>query len=80
MSFSNRDRHVFVKLYKQYIRPHMEFAILVSSLWTQGDNKLMKKFKQEWLLWWLVYKGEITKKNLKSLDYKPLKQDAKDMT
>jgi hypothetical protein len=25
-SFHFRDRHIFVKLYVQYVRPHLEFA------------------------------------------------------
>ena len=25
-NFHFRDRHVFIKLYKQYVRPHLEFA------------------------------------------------------
>ena len=31
----NRDRHIFINLYKQYVRPHLEFRSLACSLFTQ---------------------------------------------
>jgi len=34
-----------VRLYKQYIRPHLEFAVPVWTPWTQGDIELLEKIQ-----------------------------------
>ena len=36
-SFHFRDRHVFLNLYQQYVRPHLEFAVAAWSPWNQAD-------------------------------------------
>ena len=36
-SFHYRDRHVFLRLYQQYVRPHLEFAVAAWAPWTQAD-------------------------------------------
>ena len=43
--FTYRDGHIFVRLYKQYIRPNLEFAIPVWTPWTQGDIELLEKIQ-----------------------------------
>jgi hypothetical protein len=45
-AFHYRDRHVFVKLYKQYVRPHLEFSTPAWSPWTEGDKKILEKVQQ----------------------------------
>ena len=35
--FHYRDREVFLRLYKQYVRPHLEFSSSVWSPWTNAD-------------------------------------------
>jgi len=42
-AFHYRDRHVFVQLYKQYVRPHLEFASPVWSPWLVGDIKTLEE-------------------------------------
>ena len=42
-SFHYRDRRTFVKLYVQYVRPHLEFAAPAWSPWTQGDREMIEK-------------------------------------
>jgi hypothetical protein len=40
-NFHYRDRHVYLRLYKQYVRPHLEFSSPVWSPWTAEDiNKI----------------------------------------
>jgi hypothetical protein len=34
-NFHYRDRHTYMKLYKQYVRPHLEFA---SPAWNRGNR------------------------------------------
>ena len=36
-AFHYRDRHVFLSLYQQYVRPHLELAVAAWSPWTQAD-------------------------------------------
>ena len=36
-SFHYRDRHVFLSLYRQYVRPHLEFAVVAWAPWTKAD-------------------------------------------
>ena len=44
-NFHYRDRHVFKKLYVQYVRPHVEFASLAWSPWTEHDKATLEKIK-----------------------------------
>ena len=41
-SFHYRDRHVFIKLYKTYVRPHLEFATPAWSPWTTEDKDCLE--------------------------------------
>ena len=42
-NFHFRDRHVFKKLYIQYVRPHLEFASPAWSPWTETDKAVIEK-------------------------------------
>ena len=42
-NFHYRDRHVFKKLYVQYMRPHVEFASPAWSPWSEQDKTLLEK-------------------------------------
>ena len=44
-AFHFKDRHKFMSLYKQYVRPHLEFAVVAWSLWTKADIECMEKVK-----------------------------------
>jgi hypothetical protein len=48
-NFHFPDRHVFVRLYKQYVRPHLEFATPVWSLWQQADKQVLEKVQQKFV-------------------------------
>ena len=45
-AFHYRGRRTFIQLYKQYVRPHLEFAVPAWSPWTQGDIKTLEKIQQ----------------------------------
>ena len=45
-AFHFRDRHVFLKLYKQYVRPYLEFAVQAWSPWTAQDKEILEKVQQ----------------------------------
>ena len=45
-AFHFRDRRIFMQLYKQYVRPHLEFAAPAWSPWTQGDKETLEKVQR----------------------------------
>ena len=45
--FHFRDRHVFVQLYKQYVRPHVEFSTPAWSPWLQADVDCIERVQQK---------------------------------
>ena len=45
-AFHYRDRHVFMRLYKQYVRPHLEFSTQAWAPWTEGDRSCLEKVQQ----------------------------------
>ena len=46
-AFHYRDRKTFVKLYKQYVRPHLEFAVTAWSPWTEADKECLEKVQMK---------------------------------
>ena len=42
-AFHYRDRHIFVRLYKQYVRCHLEFAVSTWNPWSTADIELLEK-------------------------------------
>ena len=44
-AFHYKDRKVFLNLYKQYVRPHLEFSVTAWAPWTQEDMETLKKFR-----------------------------------
>jgi len=45
-AFHFRDRHIFVKLYVQYVRPHLEFASPAWSPWLEADKEVLEKIQR----------------------------------
>ena len=45
-AFHFRDRHVFMSLYLQYVRPHLEFAVSAWAPWTREDTEKLEKVQQ----------------------------------
>ncbi len=45
-AFQYRDRHVFVRLYKQYVMPHLEFAVQAWAPWTACDKEILEKVQK----------------------------------
>jgi ribonucleases P/MRP protein subunit RPP40 len=48
-NFHYRDRHVFVQLFKQYVRPHLEFATPVWSPWTAADKQVLENVQRKFV-------------------------------
>jgi ribonucleases P/MRP protein subunit RPP40 len=45
-AFHYRDRHTYVRLYAQYVRPHLEFAASAWSPWAIGDIACLEKVQE----------------------------------
>ena len=44
-AFHYRDKRTFGRLYKQYVRPHLEFASQAWSPWLRGDIEVLEKIQ-----------------------------------
>ncbi len=47
LNFHLRDRHIFMKLYKQYVRPNVEFSIPAWSPWLRGDIETIERVQEK---------------------------------
>jgi ribonuclease P/MRP protein subunit RPP40 len=45
-TFHFRDQHVFLRLYVQYVQPHLEFASPAWSPWLEADKELLEKIQR----------------------------------
>jgi hypothetical protein len=45
-AFQYRDRTIFLQLYKQYVRPHLEFAVQAWSPSLQADKELLENVQR----------------------------------
>jgi predicted YcjX-like family ATPase len=45
-AFRYRDRKVFSQLYKQYVRPHLDFATQAWSSWQRADIEVLEKVQR----------------------------------
>ena len=45
-TFHYRDRNIFVRLYKQYVLPHLDFSSAAWSPWTIGDIETLEKVQK----------------------------------
>jgi len=46
-NFHYRDRNVFLGLYKQYVRPHLEFASPAWAPWLQADKQVLENVQKK---------------------------------
>ena len=46
-AFHYRDKNTFMRLYKQYVRPHLEFASQAWNPWHQKDIDILEKVQQK---------------------------------
>jgi hypothetical protein len=50
-NFHFRDKLVFVRLYKQYVRPHLEFAVPAWSPWLEADKNILESVQKKAVKW-----------------------------
>ena len=67
-SFHYRDKRVFMKLYKQYVRPHLEFAVQAWSPWSVADKAILEKVQERAVRMVSGLKGRTYEERLGELD------------
>ncbi len=45
-AFHFQDRNVFLRLFKQYVRPHLEFVSPAWSPWLEADKEVLEKVQR----------------------------------
>jgi hypothetical protein len=79
-NFHFRDRHIFVNLYKQYVRPHLEFSSQAWSPWLIGDIEVIEKVQEKAVrmvtgLKGTTYEEKCTELGLETLKIRRERQD-----
>ncbi len=73
-AFHYRDRHVFMRLYKQYVRPHLEFSTQAWAPWTEGDRNCLEKVQQRAVKMVSGLKSNVYEERLRELNLPTLLQ------
>jgi hypothetical protein len=71
-NFIYRDKHVYIKLYKQYVRPHLEFASPAWSPWQAGDIEILEKVQEKAIRQIVGLKGKTYTERCRELDLETL--------
>jgi hypothetical protein len=81
-NFHYRDRNIFLKLYTQYVRPHVEFATPAWSPWLMSDIKTIEKVQEKAVGMISGLAGESYEEKCKELEIETLQERRKinDMT
>lgn len=66
-NFHYRDRFTFLRLYKQYVRPHLEFAVPAWSPWAKGDIETLERVQEKALKMVSGLKGKTYNEKLTEL-------------
>ena len=77
-NFHYRDRHVFLRLYKQYVRPHLEFACQAWSPWSIGDKETLEKVQEKAVRMVAGLKGKEYKERCVELRLETLEERRRD--
>jgi hypothetical protein len=77
-NFHYRDKYTFVKLYKQYVRPHLEFSSPAWSPWLQGDKDILEKVQEKAVNMVSGLKGNTYLEKCAELGLKSLEERRKD--
>jgi hypothetical protein len=67
-AFHYRDRNVFAWLYKQYVRPHLEFATAAWSPWTTADRDCLEKVQRRAIAMVSGLTGKTYEENIAELE------------
>ena len=73
-SFTYRDREVWLRLYKTYVRPHLEYAVQAWSPWSQSDIKSLEEVQQRAVRMISGLRGKSYQERLLELDMTTLEE------
>jgi hypothetical protein len=73
-AFHYRDRNIFVRLYVQYVRPHLEFASPAWSPWSESDKAVLEKIQRRAVAMVSGLKGTVYEERLKELGLTTLEE------
>ncbi len=81
-NFHFRDRNVFIRLYKQYVRPHVEFSTPAWSPWLRGDVEVLESVQRRAVkmvagLKGTTYEDRCRELNIETLEKRRQDQDMK---
>jgi hypothetical protein len=76
-NFHYRDKHTFLRLYKQYVRPHLEFASPAWSPWLAGDIEVLEKVQEKALRMTTGLKGNTYEERCKEVGLSTLQERRK---
>ena len=78
-AFHFRDRHTFLQLYVQYVRPHLEFAVTAWSPWTVADRECLEAVQKRAVRAISGLRGNTYEEKLKELGLPSLLDRRKEM-
>jgi len=73
-TFHYRDRITYLRLYAQYVRPHLEFAAPAWSPWTVSDKECIESVQKKAIKAVSGLKGKTYEERLSELDFPTLEQ------
>ena len=73
-AFHFRDREIFLGLYRQYIRPHLEFSVQAWAPWCQRDKELLENVQKRAMRMILGLRSELYEDRLKELGLTSLEE------
>jgi hypothetical protein len=73
-AFHYRDRYTYLNLYKQYVRPHLEFAAPAWAPWNRGDIACLEKIQERAVEAVSGLRGRTYSERLKELDLPSLEE------
>ena len=73
-AFHYRDRWTFIRLYKLYVRPHLEFATAAWNPWTVADVECLEKVQKRAIMMVFGLGQQNYEERLKSLGLTTLKE------
>lgn len=76
-SVTYRDRITWIKLYKQYVRPHLEYCVQAWSPWLEHDKKILEQVQERAVRMVSGLKGKTYEERLKELNLSSLEDRRK---
>ena len=73
-AFHYKDKHIFVQLYKSYVRPHLEFAVQAWAPWTAADKETLERIQKRAVKMVTGLKGTTYEERLRELGLDTLEE------